>query len=158
MRKRPKLARRFPPEVLSDEEVRALIDAPRGAPESVARTRALLALLYRSGLRLNEALSLRPKDVHGDRVTVLFAKGGRSRTVGIDPGVAPYVEAWLVERGKRNPPQNAPLFCTRRGGKIPSASIRRLLPELGRRAGIGVPRFPARSGVARGRLAEGAVL
>ena len=133
---RRKPARRFPPEVLGDAEVRAVIDAARGPAESVARTRALLVLLYRSGLRLNEALSLRPKDVDRNSIRVLFAKGGRSRTVGIDPGAAPYLDAWLEARARRNPPPDAPLFCTRSGGKLQAASIRRLLPELGRRAGV----------------------
>ena len=82
--------RRFPPEVLDPEEVRALLDAcnPRSLPGR--RNRALLAFLYRTGLRIREALEVRPKDLDLDRgeavgaaggaVRVLFAKGGRSRT------------------------------------------------------------------------------
>jgi site-specific recombinase XerD len=83
---RRKPLRRFPPEVLNDAEVRALLHAcgDRTLPER--RNRALLVLLYRSGLRISEALMLHPKDIDLDSgtVRVLFAKGGRSRTVGID--------------------------------------------------------------------------
>src|SRR5690606_28263361 len=57
--RRRKPRRRFPPEVLSDEEVRALLDACPDTHTGV-RNRALLALLYRGGLRLGEALKLRP--------------------------------------------------------------------------------------------------
>jgi site-specific recombinase XerD len=134
--RRPKPLRRFPPEVLDDAEVRSIIAAARGPAATVARTRALLVLLYRSGLRLNEALCLRPKDLSANAIRVLFAKGGRSRTVGIDPGAAPYLDDWLSARAAWSPPLDAPLFCTRSGGKIASAAVRRLLPELARLAGV----------------------
>ncbi len=56
---RPK--RRLPPEVLTDAEVCALMRAcGRYAPTGL-RNRALIALLYRAGLRINEALSLYPR-------------------------------------------------------------------------------------------------
>ncbi|MCH7839991.1 MAG: hypothetical protein IID38_07125, partial [Planctomycetes bacterium] len=52
--------RRLPPEVLSDAEVCALMRAcGRYAPTGL-RNRALIALLYRAGLRINEALTLYP--------------------------------------------------------------------------------------------------
>ncbi len=53
------------------------------------RDRALIALLYRSGLRVSEALALYPKDVEGGAVRVLRGKGGRSRTVGLTPAGMP---------------------------------------------------------------------
>ena len=55
--------RRLPPEVLTDDEVCALIQAcGRHAPTGL-RNRALIALLYRAGLRINGALSLYLKDL-----------------------------------------------------------------------------------------------
>src|SRR5947209_8708786 len=56
-RRRPKPRRRFHPEVLTDEEVKALMGALAGQECLVLRTRALLGLLYRGGLRISEALS-----------------------------------------------------------------------------------------------------
>jgi site-specific recombinase XerD len=102
------------------------------------RNRALLALLYRGGLRLGEALKLRPKDLdleHG-AVRVLHAKGGRSRTAGIDPGAAAEVARWLALRGTWSLPPLAPVFCTASGRGVTQAYVRRLLPVLGARAGI----------------------
>ncbi len=61
-RKRPKPLRHFHPEVLTDEEVHRLLAACSARPTGV-RNRALLVVLYRAGLRINEALSLYPKDV-----------------------------------------------------------------------------------------------
>ena len=76
----------------------------RYAPTGL-RNRALIALLYRTGLRINEALSLYPKDLdlEGGSVRVLNGKGGKSRTVGLDPG----------RRGHR----------TLAGGPIPLAGV-----------------------------------
>lgn len=135
---RRKPARRFHPEVLTDAEVRALIDAVPGPPFSKARNRAILAVLYRAGLRLNEALSLRPKDVDAvaGAIRVLFGKGGRSRTVGVDDRAFEFVAAWADERSALGVPADAPLFCTTSGRKVTSAYIRRLLPDLARRAGV----------------------
>ncbi len=95
---RPK--RRLPPEVLTDAEVCALMRAcGRHAPTGL-RNRALIALLYRAGLRINEALTLYPKDLElaDGSVRVLNGKGGRSRTVGLDPGAAAIIERWLDAR------------------------------------------------------------
>jgi len=61
-RKRPKPQRRFPPEVLSDREIAALIDACKDDTPAGLRNRALIAILYRAGLRITEAPALRPID------------------------------------------------------------------------------------------------
>lgn len=58
---RAKPNRRFPAEVLTDEEVRALIGACPSTSATGLRNRALLAILYRTGLRIAEALDLYPR-------------------------------------------------------------------------------------------------
>ena len=141
---RPKPKRRLPPEVLSPEEVGRLLEAVGDKDWRAVRDRALLAVLYRSGLRIAEALSLRPKDLDlpNGAVRVLWAKGGSSRTVGIDAGAASMLSHWLDLWHKRvsspgSPMKpTAPLFCTRTGNRMTESSIRRLLPRLARRAGI----------------------
>ncbi len=103
---------KYPAEVLTKDEVLALIDAcPRGVVG--ARSRALFALLWRSGLRKAEALALMPKDIDLDRglVTVLHGKGDRRRTVGIDAYAIGYLQAWLQVRIRAGVPEGAPLFC-----------------------------------------------
>jgi len=130
--------RRLPPEVLSHAEVCALIEAcGRYAPLGL-RNRALIALLYRAGLRINEALSLYPKDLDLDdgSVRVLHGKGGRSRTVGLDPGAAAVIERWLEARSRLGLNGRHPVFCTLRGQQMSAAYVRRLLKRLAARAGI----------------------
>ncbi len=78
----------YPAEVLTEEQVRALLARCSATSSYGLRHRALITLLYRTGLRLGEALALRLKDVDlaVGSVTVLHGKGDRRRTVGIDPG------------------------------------------------------------------------
>lgn len=130
--------RRFPAEVLTDAEARALLDAVAGPPFARARNRALLAVLYRSGLRLSEALSLHPKDLDpaAGSIRVLRGKGGRARTVGADAGAFALVADWLAFRAGLNVPPAAPVFCSRSGRAVTTAYVRRLLPDLARRAGV----------------------
>jgi integrase len=135
-RKRPR--RRLPAEVLTDAEVRALIAACDADTAIGLRHRALLAVLYRAGLRISEALQLRPKDVDPatGTIRVLFGKRGYARTVGVDPGAMSILQEWMGTRARLGYPPSAPVFCTANGKQITPAYIRRLLPRLGRQAGV----------------------
>ena len=130
--------RRFPPEVLTDAEVRALLDACGDGTPTHARNRALIAVLYRGGLRVSEALALYPKDLDPatGAVRVLWAKGGRARTIGLDPGAFRLVGEWMRLRAALGLDARYPLFCTANGGAVSSSYIRRLFNRLGEQAGI----------------------
>ena len=131
--------RTYPAEVLTPGEVRRLLAQCSATSSTGTRYRALITVMYRAGLRTSEALALRPKDIdlRSGSVTVLHGKGDRRRTVGIDPGAGRVIEDWLAYRRRLDLPQDAPLFCTLRGGPIPPSQIRALLPRLARKAGIG---------------------
>ena len=130
--------RTYPAEVLTPNEVLALLDQCPHTSSLGLRHRALITVLYRTGVRCSEMLALRLKDIdlQGGSVAVLHGKGDRRRTVGIDPGASVTVEAWIVRRRELGLPTNAPLFCTLRGMPLDSAQVRLLLPRLARRAGI----------------------
>ena len=136
-KRRSKPLRHFHPEVLTDDEVRRLMAACSSRPTGV-RNRALLVVLYRAGLRINEALSLYPKDVHAvvGAIRVLNAKGGRSRTVGMDPEGFAILQRWLEVREKRGIAERAPIFCNLDGAPLRTAYIRVLMPRLASKAGI----------------------
>ena len=128
----------YPAEVLTPEEVRALLAQCSATSSYGLRHRALITLLYRTGLRLGEALALRLKDVDlaVGSVTVLHGKGDRRRTVGIDPGATRVVEIWIARRRLLGIPAEAPLFCTLDSASMTPSLVRSMLPRLAKRAGI----------------------
>lgn len=134
--RRPK--RRLPPEVLTDEEVRALLGACGSWTPTGLRNRALIALLYRAGLRISEALALCPKDVdlRAGTVRVLHGKGDFDRTVGLDDGACAVVGRWALERARWGAGPAKPLLCSRAGNPVSTGYVRRLMRRLARAAGI----------------------
>ena len=136
-------SRRRPPEVLSEAETIALIRACSSRAPTGIRNRALIAVLWRRGLRISEALALELRDVDLEAGTlrVRHGKGDRSRTVGVDEQTTALLSRWIDRRrglgaGGRGPGARAPIFCTLQGGRLDSSYIRRLLPRLAVRAGI----------------------
>lgn len=110
----------------------------RLAERTGLRNRALIAILYRAGLRVSEALALLSKDVDAGAgsVRVLRGKGGLARTVGIDPGGLAIVEAWRARRAELAFTNREPLLCTVRGTAVTASYVRVLLPHLATKAGI----------------------
>jgi integrase/recombinase XerD len=128
----------FPPEPLVADEVHALLGACDAGTLSGIRNRALLVLLWRTGLRCAEALALRPSDIdfEAGTVRVLRGKGRRARTVGIDGQALEVIRDWL----ERRPDGPGPLFCVltgaSAGGPMHPRYVRALMARLGARAGI----------------------
>ena len=133
--------RKFPPEPLTPEEVWSLIDACGRGPAG-RRNRALILTMYRAGLRVSEALALRPKDVDLERgqISVLHGKGDRWRVIGLDAGACSIVERWTVERRELGLTGREPLFCViskpTLGQPLASSYVRELLHKLGDKAGL----------------------
>jgi site-specific recombinase XerD len=129
--------RTFAAEPLAPAEVHALLAAcSRRAPTGI-RNRALITLLYRSGLRINEALALRPSDVDLDAHTIrlLATKSGKPQTRGYHPAADDALARWMDAR-RRLGLRNGRLFCTLDGGPLRDNYVRTMLPRLAARAGI----------------------
>lgn len=109
----------------------------RRAPTGV-RNRALIAVCWRCGLRIGEALALAVKDFEADSGTLVVqrGKGGKRRVLGVDAGTVALVSRWLELRRKRQISNSGPLFCTLAGGPLDQSYIRHLLPRLARKADI----------------------
>ncbi len=125
-------------ELLSGDQVHSLIEAcSRRAPTGL-RNRALIALLYCSGLRISEALNLIPDDIDLERgqVRVRHRSSDRSRQAWLFPAAHAYVEAWLVRRRALCLRSDGPLFCTLQGESLKDAYIRAMLPRVARRAQV----------------------
>ena len=136
--KPPNAGRRFPAEILTPDEVRALIGACSNRAPTGIRNRALLVMMYRGGLRVSEALSLRPKDIDPERgtVAILHGKGGQQRTIGLDPGAFAVIARWLERRERLGLNGRHPLFCTLQGGTMHATYVRTFMQRIGKKAGI----------------------
>jgi len=120
------------PKPVSEDEARALLAAifrRRGDDWAKQRDFALLMLLYGSGLRVSEALSL----VRGDAPMAdwlrITGKGGKTREVPVLPAVgeavAEYIDACPFDDGP-----DAPLFVSTRGNALGARAAQRLVESL----------------------------
>ena len=130
--------RKLPPELLTTDDVRALLAACSATAPTGVRNRALVVALYRAGLRLDEALALAPADVDIDGGVVHVGHPGlaHQRTAGIDATGLALIEEWLEVRAGLGLTGDPPLFCTLSGGPLHPAYVRQLLPRLAAKAGI----------------------
>jgi len=102
------------------------------------RSRALIAVLWRCGLRVREALALEPRDADlaGGTLRVRHGKGDRSRTVGLDEGTQALLARWLDRRQRLGVNGRRRLFCTLDGHTLAQSYVRHLLRRLATKAGI----------------------
>lgn len=127
------------PERLSREEVAQLLAQPSKRYPTGIRNRALIRLLYRSGLRCNEALNLKVRDIDMNRgeVRVVEGKGKRDRRVWIDTTTIEVLDRWKAIR-----PKSDWFFCTLKGARLDDRYVRELFNRLGEKAGIGIRVHP----------------
>ncbi|WP_126447308.1 site-specific tyrosine recombinase XerD [Sulfuricystis multivorans] len=93
----PVVAERFP-KTLSEKNVEALLAAPDVAKPLGLRDRALLELLYATGLRVSELVALKLFNLSlDDRVVRTFGKGGKERLVPLGEVAAEWLQRWLRE-------------------------------------------------------------
>lgn len=135
--------RTFPAEPLTAEEVRALLGAASNRSSSGIRLRALIGVMYGSGLRLAEVLALKSHDYDpkAGTIRVRHGKGDKARTVGIDPHGAALLDSWMERRRTLGLNGRHLIFATYEknnlGGALDQGYVRRILANLGVRAGIG---------------------
>lgn len=121
---------KYPVEPLTRAEVERLLQACSNGATGI-RNRALLGVLWRSGLRVSEALALRPCDVEANSLRVLHGKGDQARVVGLDLVARALLDLWLAKR-----PAGKTLFCTLQGAPVKTSYVRALMKRLAADAGI----------------------
>lgn len=118
---RPKRARSLP-KFLTEAEVGSVLDAPTGAAPADARDRALIELLYSSGLRRAETIGLNVGDLDMLTGTVrVFGKGSKERVVPVGNAAQEALRAYLRRRG--SPGDGEPLFLGSRGTRLSDAGL-----------------------------------
>ena len=109
------------PRYLSARQVEELLAAPDLATPLGIRDRAILEVLYASGLRVSELIGLRPLDIDLDvGLLKCFGKGSKERLVPLGRVAAGWVERYLAEvrPGLARGRSAAALFLNQRGGRL----------------------------------------
>ena len=130
--------RSYPVELLTPTEASSIItQCSRRAPTGI-RNAALFTVMYRAGLRISEALDLRPKDVDltAGTITVLHGKGDKRRVVGLDDGALAILARWMDRREHLGMNGRQVVFCTLHGNGLDDSYVRHALSRAAKRAGI----------------------
>ncbi|HRN57794.1 MAG TPA: site-specific tyrosine recombinase XerD [Agriterribacter sp.] len=135
----PKLKRALP-DILSFEEIEAVIaQIDQSKPEGV-RNKALIEVMYSCGLRVSEAVQLRLSDLYMDVGFIkVTGKGDKERLVPIGKAAVKYINIYLentrahltVKKGEEDI-----LFLNRRGSRMSRVMIFLIIKELAQKAGI----------------------
>jgi site-specific recombinase XerD len=129
----------YPIETLTETEVLAILDRFGPGPCG-RRNAALVCLLWRTGLRLAEALALNVRDIAPGppaEIRVRRGKGHKARTVGVRSDAMAMVSAWMDLRTAPKCRGETVLFCSLRSGKpLDQGYVRRTMVAKARLAGI----------------------
>jgi integrase/recombinase XerD len=135
----PKLGRKLP-DTLSFPEIESLLEAiPLGEPEG-HRNRAMLEMLYSSGLRASELVELKKSQVFGDVGFLrVVGKGNKERLVPVGKDALRYMK--LYDEHIRNAQQPAKgheeyVFLNRRGQKLTRVMLFLIIKKAAAQAGI----------------------
>ena len=136
----PKRARTLP-KFLTGDEIGRLLAAPRGPDSGAVRDRAILEVMYSSGVRVQELVNLDDADldIHGGTIRVR-GKGRRERYGIIGSHAQTALRDWLAARpsaaaaaGKR---RTQPLFTNKFGARLSVRGVARLLEKHLATAGL----------------------
>lgn len=127
------------PEVLTVEEIDAIIGAIDRSKNEGQRNRAILETLYSCGLRVSELCGLKLSDLYFDKGFIIVeGKGSKQRLVPISPRAIKEIRLWLTDRNswRVKPGYEDHLFLARWGKGISRIMVFHLIKELARQAGI----------------------
>lgn len=133
------------PKTLSHAEVDALLAAARATPKDPLRMTCLMELLYATGMRVTELVSLPVSATRGDpRMLLVRGKGDKERMVPLSPPARSALATWLVHRDKgedaafkNGTPRSKYLFPSRgKVGHLTRQSFFNHIKTLARQGGV----------------------
>ena len=137
----PKAPKRLPGNLDADRMAR-LLEIP-GDTAIINRDRAMLELLYSSGLRLSELVDLDLGDVDAQDATVrVTGKGNKDRIVPVGRQALAALARWHKCRPELAPADEAALFVSNRGQRISRRSVQARVTHWAKRQGIDANVFP----------------
>ena len=135
----PKRGRPVPHYLPIDEAFR-LLDGVKGDSVLALRNKAILEVLYSTGLRVGELVGINVRDVDFDRGLVLVTgKGNKQRQAPIGKKALQRIQDYLSKRcreKKTDDDADSPLFLNRFGTRLSSRSVARMLDKVNRQLGL----------------------
>ena len=127
------------PKFLLSEEVDRLLDSPDVSTDLGLRDKAMLEVLYATGLRVSELVTLKISDLNLDLGFLLtLGKGSKERTVPLGQSAINWVRKYLTARTRiLNGKTSSYLFVTAKGQPLTRQVFWKLIVDYGEKAGIG---------------------
>lgn len=151
-----------PPRALTEPQVTALLSAPMEPNAKGLRDRAMLEVMYATGLRVTELVSLEIGDVDPEGGVLRIANGPRERFVPLTQSAQDALREYTTRArgGYGAPADTGPLFVNPRGEQLTRQGVWLILKQYVKQAGIETPVTPhsLRHSFAAHRLAEGSTL
>jgi len=123
----PRLERKVP-RFLDQSEIARLVESPDETTLTGARDRAILELLYATGMRVSELTGLKVYDLHrSDNEMRVIGKGSKERWVYFGDKARSALDRYLVARRSFPPSKSEALFINARGGALTDRSVRRIV-------------------------------
>lgn len=137
----PKAGKRLP-ETLDPDQMARLLEIPPG-DSFVTRDRAIMELLYSSGLRLAELVSLDVGSLDlADRMVRVLGKGSKARIVPVGTVAVQVLRKWLQERAALARPDEMALFVGRGGKRLGPRAVQTRVAQWARRQGLSMHVYP----------------
>jgi integrase/recombinase XerC len=137
----PKAHRRLP-ETLDADQMARLLEVPAG-DIFATRDRAIMELLYSSGLRLAELVGLNLEGLDlPDRTVRVLGKGNKTRIVPVGTEATQALTQWLKERAAIAKPDETALFVGRSGERLGRRAVQTRVAYWARRQGVSVRVYP----------------
>ncbi len=132
-------AEQYLPNTLTIDEIFRMLDAPDKSNSSGLRDRAILELLYSSGIRVGELTQLNCDDVDLELgIIKVLGKGRKERIVPIGSKAIEAIRDYLRRRVFSSGDGNeCPLFINTRSGRLTDRSVRRIVGKYGKRCVFG---------------------
>lgn len=113
----PKMPKRLP-SVISIEDVDALLDMPDVKKDSGLRDKAMLEIMYASGLRVSELCNLKMTEVNfQNKIITIIGKGNKQRSVPVSDFALDYLSRYVTTSRKRNKGVSSKFIFLNRDGK-----------------------------------------
>ena len=139
--KTPKAPQKLPG-VLDVDQINQLLNISQADPISL-RDKAIMELLYSSGLRLSELVSLNPIDLNiQDMSLTVIGKGNKKRMLPIGSKAIQAIQEWIKVRSQLAAPEEEALFVGNRGNRLSRRSVQSRINHWAKKNGLQQTVYP----------------